>query len=335
MLGKFLLHPHADVVLRSGDSHDFPVQKFDIINCSPILGEQIMATTSNGEGPEGKLLIPRTAFPKDMLITATSEATVNGETVTLLPVIRLPEDHTIISSLLSFLFPVPPILPPSREKTLKLLSVAQKYQMTAALTRIRDCVNRLEPEFFNLETALQEYSLAWKYGLLEETLLAAKETIKWPMTLDVFKDRLDVPLAALIELWRYRRRVLDNLNLSLASDFFLKKSDVQKILAPFECKSESETRLWLSDYLDSVVKDRALLDITTFHPRRFAHIYSGCRYCKSISAETIRGVWAALTVCFHQSIKRVSSTTLNDCMNLTSSTVWIGFLTHTPGNSLS
>ena len=41
MLGKFLLHPHEDIILRSGDSHDFPVLKHFIVDNSPILGEQI------------------------------------------------------------------------------------------------------------------------------------------------------------------------------------------------------------------------------------------------------------------------------------------------------
>ena len=64
MLGKFLLRPHEDIILRSGDSHDFPVLKHFIVDNSPILGEQIMATTFKGAGPEGKLLVPRTAFQK-------------------------------------------------------------------------------------------------------------------------------------------------------------------------------------------------------------------------------------------------------------------------------
>ena len=59
---------------------------------------------------------------------------MDGET--LLPVVQLPESYPIISSLLSFLYPVPPVLPPTIELTLELLSVAQKYQATTALTRI-------------------------------------------------------------------------------------------------------------------------------------------------------------------------------------------------------
>ena len=200
--------------------------------------------------------------------------------------------------------------------------MAQKYQVSTALTRIRDCASRREPrlEFICSETTLKEYSLAWKYGLLEEALLAAENTLKWPMTLHVFEDKLNVmPRAALVELWSYRRRVLDDLNSSLAAEFFGTISDVYKIAGCSEMNESTNIPLWLSDYLDSVVKDPACLDITTFHLTLSSHIfkrnsYNCCTSCRSITGETIRAFWAALTAVFQTCIKRVSSTTLNDCM---------------------
>ena len=74
-LGKFSLHPRADIILRSCDSHDFPVQKLYVIDSSPVLGEQIMATMSQGAsvGPEGELLL-QTAIRREMNISfATSK----------------------------------------------------------------------------------------------------------------------------------------------------------------------------------------------------------------------------------------------------------------------
>lgn len=58
-LGKFSLLPRADLILRSCDSHDFPVQKLYVIDSSPVLGEEIMATISQGAsaGPEGELFL--------------------------------------------------------------------------------------------------------------------------------------------------------------------------------------------------------------------------------------------------------------------------------------
>jgi hypothetical protein len=63
LLGKFSLFPRADIILRSCDSHDFPVQKFYVIDSSPALEEQILAATSPGVGaeaaePEGKHYSP-------------------------------------------------------------------------------------------------------------------------------------------------------------------------------------------------------------------------------------------------------------------------------------
>ena len=52
-LAKFLHRPLADIILRSSDSHDFRVQKFYVVDSSPVLEKQIMATTSHGVGLEG------------------------------------------------------------------------------------------------------------------------------------------------------------------------------------------------------------------------------------------------------------------------------------------
>jgi hypothetical protein len=66
-LGKFSLLPRADIILCSCDSHDFSVQKLYVVDSSPVLGEQIMATTSQGAsaGPEGEPL-SQIAFQRKM-----------------------------------------------------------------------------------------------------------------------------------------------------------------------------------------------------------------------------------------------------------------------------
>jgi hypothetical protein len=327
-LRKFLLLPHADVILRSWDSHDFPVQQLYVINSSPILREQIMATTSHSKGPKGK---PQ---PK-----ATSEETVNCET--LLPVVQLPENHRIISNLLTFLFPVPPILPTSREQILELLAVAQKYQASTALTRIRDCVAKLEPKFIRSETALQVYSLAWKYELREEALLAAEETLVRLMTFKVFDDKLNViPSAALFELWKFRQRVLDNVGVSLGTEYSCHDTDVYKVLLGFRCDKVKDDKIpeWLCHYLNSIIKGAACLDTTTFYLTVSSHVSSGCRHCKPFPGKTTRKLWTALADVFHESKRRVSSTTmLNAIVRGEShpSTGWNGFLSHTTGSTLS
>ncbi|KAH9020960.1 hypothetical protein EDB85DRAFT_442489 [Lactarius pseudohatsudake] len=307
-LGNFSLHPYADVILRSSDSRDFRVQKFYVIDSSPVLGEQIMAATSqrcHRVGPE-----------------ATSEApceatTMDGET--LLPVVQLPENSIILAALLSFVFPVPSALPPTIGQVLELLSVAQKYEMTNTLVRIRDCVSGRHPNFIRAETALGVYSLAWGYGLFEEALRAAEETLKTPMTIDNYEDKLNIiPIPALCELWNYRLQVLDNLCTDFVTDF--SQSEVYKSLANISCVEicESfETPLWLDRYIDSVFEDPTHLDLTTFLLALSSHVSStgagtgnfsgGCKHCASIPGKMIRRFWTTLTGFVYRCVKNAGS----------------------------
>ena len=230
-----------------------------------------------------------------------------------LPVVQLPENHVILTSLLTFLFPVPPILPP-REQILELLAVAQKYQASTPLTRIRDCVAKLEPKFICSETALQVYSLAWKYGVREEALLAAEETLRGPMTLNVHNGKLNgIPSAGLVELWKYRRRVVDNIRVNLGTDYSCRDTDVHKTLLDFDCKVVNKSKIprWLCNYFDSILKRSAFLDITTFYLTVSSHMShsSECHDYKTFPSKTTRNLWDALTAVFNDSIRKVSSTT--------------------------
>ncbi|KAF8262044.1 hypothetical protein EI94DRAFT_1809410 [Lactarius quietus] len=126
LLGTFSLIPRADIILHSSDSHDFFVQKLYVVDSSPVLIEQIMVAVMRHVRPE-----------------ATTEASCEATTVkgeakdeTLLPVVQLTKSHGIISSLLTFVFPVHPVLPPTIKQILELLSAAEKYKMTTALIRI-------------------------------------------------------------------------------------------------------------------------------------------------------------------------------------------------------
>ncbi|KAH8996572.1 hypothetical protein EDB83DRAFT_2475055, partial [Lactarius deliciosus] len=201
LLGKSSL-PRANIILRSSDSHDFLVQRLYVVDSSPVLREQIMAATCHSVGPDSCEAIRVGGETKDTLLQV--------------PVVPVAENRTIISSLLTFVLPVSPILPPTIEQILELLSVAEKYRMTTALIRIRDCASRRDPPIICPENALDVYCLASKYGLLKETLEAAEVTLKSPMTIEDLEDRLDtMPGVALYKLWKYRQRVLENLDMSL------------------------------------------------------------------------------------------------------------------------
>jgi hypothetical protein len=312
LLEKLSLPSCADIILRSSDSHDFLVQKLYVVDSSLVLGEQIMAATCHSVGLEGEPHSTNCLAKREMTATSCEAATVDGEIEDepLLPVIQLEESHQIISSLLTFVFPVIPVLPTTIEQILELLSVAEKYEMTSALVRIRDSASRRNPPFINPETALQVYSLAWKNGLLKEALEAAEESLKSPMTIQDLEDELDImPSIALYELWKYRQRVIENICGNLSTD-----SEVYQILsdADLSCAliSECGIPLWLSQYLDTVREDPTCVDLSTFHLALSSHVlrigmFDSCT-CTSISSETIREFWTALTAVVCESTRKVS-----------------------------
>ena len=112
-LAKLLFdQPGASIILRSQDSCHLRVPKSYIVNSSPILGDIIRkALDSSGH--------------------ATS-----------LPVVQLPESGSVIHSLLTFIFPVTPLLPSAPQELMELLFVAQKYQMGTTLTHIRGSISQ-------------------------------------------------------------------------------------------------------------------------------------------------------------------------------------------------
>jgi hypothetical protein len=128
----------ADIVLRSQDSYHFRVPKAYIVNSSPVLAELVREAL--GSPP----------------------ATNAG---TSLPVVRLLESSELLRCLVTFIFPVTPLLPSTPEAIMELLSVAQKYQMDSVLTHIRDRIARQNSLPTDLEPALRIYALAQEYEL--------------------------------------------------------------------------------------------------------------------------------------------------------------------------
>ena len=182
--------------------------------------------------------------------------------------------------------------------------------MTTALIRIRDCASRRDPPFICPETALHVYSLAREYGLLKETLHAAEETLKSPMTIQDFEDKLDViPSVALYELWQYRQRVLEGLPAMLYS------TGVYEILsdANLECATIDDDHgipRWLEGYLGTVRADPACVDLNAFYLAQTYHVSAGgleyCEDCSFISSKTVGEFWTALTDAVRECAREVS-----------------------------
>jgi hypothetical protein len=267
-------YPNADIIIRSQDCHHFRVIKTIIIINSPILSELMQKTLDS---------------PGD----------ANAETSKSLPVVKLPESGEILHYLFTFIFPVTPLLPSSPEEIMELLSVAQTYQMTSALTHIRGSIARQSLIPTRLEPALHIYALAQKYGLRPEALQTARAILlRQSMTIEDLDNKLDImPGASLYELWKYDERV----RAILASDLTeFRRSQARGTLAGLRCDvlSSSQIPSWLDQYIESLGKSPNLFHLTELniamvrHTMKYVDHYE-CK-CAIIPGEILRDFWEAL-----------------------------------------
>ena len=286
-------YPGSDIVLRSCDAHDFRVPKLYIINSSPVLRELIRCISNTSDVSNGKESEP-------------------------LPVVELRESNgTTLYSLLTFIFPVTPILPSTAEKITELLAVAQKYQMDSVLSHIRGAIARLDPPFIRPETALHVYFLAQKHELHQEAVQAARVTLLLSMTIEGLGDELEFPGmtgAYLHELWEYHRRVRNDLRLRVQRSIVF--SDLPDDVKSLRCRAPYDiySWVWLGDYIESIAEAPHLFDSSGFENARVRHImesmsnYSSPCSCVDIPGQTKRAFWEALTSVVHRATKKVSRT---------------------------
>jgi hypothetical protein len=253
-----------------------------IVNNSPILGEIIRSTSD----PPGDV---NAAAP--------------------LPVVQLPESSKILHRLHTFIFPVTPLVPSTSEEIMELLSVAQKYQMDSALTRIRDTIARHHPLPTRLEPALRIYALAQKYGLRPEALQIARTILDYPMTIEDLDNMFDImPGASLYELWKYHKRVWTVLSSDLAE---FRMTYARRAMGGLQCTELSFSQIpsWLDQYIESIGKAPNKFDPGELNIAMARHIRDKdndlrCR-CASVSSQTMRNFREALATVVHRSFEKV------------------------------
>jgi hypothetical protein len=286
--------PDADLVLRSRDSHTFRVLKLYIIRSSTVLGEMIRAAS-------------------DIFGTANSTSAE-----TRLPEVQLSDSGTILSCLLTFIFPEPSVIPSSLEEKMELLSVAQKYKMNSVVDHIRGSLSMRDPPLIHRENAFLAYSLAQRYGLHREAIQAARLTLKFTLTIEKFEDVM--PGAHLHQLWNYHQRVQARLKrdlpLSGAGDVLNSFNRSQNATTgPSHCQ-------WVKSYIRTIAENPSFFDPIEFQLALIQHATSapavnsfpfgniatgpGCPFCSNIPAETMRTFWTTLTTAVHRSMERVS-----------------------------
>jgi len=268
--------PDADIILRSCDHHEFRVLKHNVIKASPVLQEAIQSALSSH----------------------------TASTTPSLPSVRLSDSGATLSSLLSFILPMPSVLPSTIEQTMLLLSATQKYQMEFTKSSIRAVIASQDPPFIRQETALRVYSLAQTHGLRQEALHAARTTLTFSFTLEDLGDKLGAtPLVDLHGLWKYHHRVQTYLADDLTA---FKTTGVPSEMTGQPCSYGTLT--WLGEYIRSIAESPALFDITEFHMFLLHHTsasHHGCK-CANISSRAIRAFWMALTNVVHDCMTRVS-----------------------------
>jgi hypothetical protein len=268
--------PDADIILRSCDHREFRLGalKHNVIRSSPVLREAIQSAL-------------------DSPTTSTTPS---------LPSVQLSDSGDTFSSLLSFILPMPPILPSTVEQIMLLLSAAQKYQMAFILGYIRAVVASQDPPSIRQETALQVYSLAQTHGLRQEAHHAARATLAFSFTLEDLEDHLGAaPLVDLHGLWKYHHRVRTYLVDALMA---FKTNGIPSEMTSQPCGYGMLT--WLGEYFESIAKSPALFDTTEFHMFLTRHTRaSGCG-CMNIPGSAIRAFWMALTNVVHSCMARVS-----------------------------
>jgi len=271
--------PDADIILRSCDHREFRVLKLYITKASPVLQETIQSALSSP----------------------------TASTAPSLPSVQLSDSGTTLSSLLSFILPMPSVLPPTIEQTMLLLSAAQKYQMEFIMSTIRAVIVSQDPPFIRQETAVQVYSLAQTHGLRQEALHAARATLTFSFTLENLEDKLgSTPLVDLHGLWKYHHRLRTYLADDLAA---LMKTGVPSEMSGQPC--DYGTMTWLGEYIESIVNSPALFNTTQFYRFLLHHtkVASWARYrceCANIPSRAINVFWKALKTVVDDCTTRVS-----------------------------
>ena len=227
--------------------------------------------------------------------------------------IKLQESKTTLYSLLTFIFPVTPILPPSNEKIMELLAVAQKYQMDSVLSHIRGAIAQKDPPFIRPETAFHVYCLAQQHSLYREVVQAARVTFRLPMVIEDLGDRLDstgMTGSCLYELRKYHERVRIDLRsalLEFRSFGFPDNVKNLRCIVPDTYDYNGTFPQWLNDYVNSIAEAPHLFDLIDFKSAWARHVQNFSRVCSCarIPSVVIRSFWEALTVVVHTTIEKV------------------------------
>ncbi|KAI0040501.1 hypothetical protein FA95DRAFT_1611749 [Auriscalpium vulgare] len=299
----------ADIIIRSSDAVDFRLQKLFLVKASRIFKELLLRRSSNSQpSPTG------------------SQDSHRWEQKGDVAVLCLPEDRNVLESLLSLVLPVSPVIPTSLELVMPLLGAATKYQMHSAISVIR----RLEQ--ISSDNPFRVYSLAWRFRLRGECLMAVRLSLDRPLTIEGLGEDLCLFSGqALLELVNCRSRsnavISDALRLYRVSKAAEASTPVSTQISSPEVSSDSSHKKskksvsqknadpgpWLQQYLSRCESDTTALNrrqlYFAFHDHLRAHGTgedSTCSACADVSADILDREWAAVEDALSGAMQMVS-----------------------------
>ncbi|KAH9007435.1 hypothetical protein EDB84DRAFT_221289 [Lactarius hengduanensis] len=176
--------PDADVILQSSDLVNFRVRR------------SILATSSGFFGDLFSLPQPS-----------------DNEVLDGLPVVHLPEDAEVLSSLVTMLYPVPSELPDSDDKILTLLAACQKYDMTTVQSSVRAEVSRRGLLLPTGTESFRLFAVAYRRRLIPEMKAVARLTLGYPMRFEYLGETLrSFEGWVLFDLYRFHRCHKDSIS---------------------------------------------------------------------------------------------------------------------------
>jgi hypothetical protein len=170
--------PDANIIVRSSDQVSFRVHNSVLAISSPFFKDL--------------LSLPQ---PDDELIGG-------------LPVVQLPEGSGLLNSLISLLYPIPPVIPSSYEQVFALLAACQKYDMVSVQSNIRAAAKLgAFPAVPSGTKAFRAYAIANSMGLVPEMESAVRLTLDYSMTFESLGEELrSFKGRALCDLVSHRNR---------------------------------------------------------------------------------------------------------------------------------
>ena len=166
----------ANVILRSSDKVNFRVHKGVLALSSPLFKDLL----SLPQPPDNQF--------------------IDG-----LPVVQVPENAELLNSLVSLLYPIPPVKPRTYKHVFALLAACQKYDMVSTLSHIREEVDRGSFPEIDRSEAFTAFGIASSLGLDPEKDDAARLTLGLPISFESLGEELrSFKGSALCNLLLYR-----------------------------------------------------------------------------------------------------------------------------------